>query len=383
MGLKKNASVIDLSNKNLDKIPDEIFSYENLQKLILRNNKIKAIPKEITSLKRLRMIDLSNNRIDILYAKFFSLTNLEAIYLNQNNLKSIPIQITQLKNLRRISLSGNKIKSLPKEFAELSNLEFLNISNNQFDEFPPEILKLKRLKSLRISNINFKSFPLDRINSDLVNLRSFYCFSTHIQKIRTQDTNRDYLFLATNKGNCLQRLKNLIEMSAIKLAPSEPDKKISRPKKTKPVKNLIFICYSHRDEKWRREVEIAIKSMQYEGFELDPWSDRRIKTSQKWKEEIFDALSKSKIAVLLISKYFLASDFIRNQELPRILEKASNNDLRIMNLIISYCRFDETEKLSQYQSVNPSETPLLSFGKDKRDFYLLKLTRDIDYFIKP
>jgi len=403
MEININASKIDLTNNNLDRIPDIIFSCKNLQKLILRNNRIKNIPKEIVSLKRLRVIDLSNNRIDVLYAKLFSLINLETLYLNQNNLKSIPAQIRQLKKLRKLSLSGNKLKSLPTEMTELSNLEFLNISFNPFDEFPSEILKLKYLKSLRIANINFKSFPTERINKELTNLKSIYCYSTHLQQIRTQDINRDYLFLATFKGNCLQRVKSLLELSSTqplfmapgkkalqpektsfhRKLPFESGKGIFLPKKTSQNRNLIFISYSHADEKWRREVETSIKSMQYEGIDLEFWSDKRIRTSSKWKEEIFETLSKSKIAILLVSKYFLASDFIQNQELPKILERASCDELRVMSIIISHCRFKENKKISQYQSLNPPDTPILSLEKDKRDYYFYKLTQEIEHFIEP
>ena len=315
MGLIENSTVIDLSDRDLNKIPDEIFTYKNLQKLILRNNKIRSIPKEISQLKRLKMIDLSNNRIDVLYAPIFSLTNLETLYLNQNHIKSIPTQVGQLKKLRRISISGNRLTSLPKEFINLTNLEFLNISFNPFNHFPLEILTLKKLGNLRIANINFKTFPTEKIINELVNLKSIYSFGTHLQQIRTQDINRDYLFLATYRGNCIQRLKGLIELTSSKSEPLEPSTKIV-PLKGKIVgtstavgslrdaslttnysslnRNQIFICYSHKDEDWLRRVEVAIKSMQFEGLELSIWNDKHLRTSSKWQEEIFDVLSKWK-----------------------------------------------------------------------------------------
>jgi Leucine-rich repeat (LRR) protein len=402
MEINIKASKIDLSDQNLDRFPEIIYSCRNLQKLILRNNRIKNIPKEIVSLKRLRMLDLSNNRIESLYAKLFSLTNLETLYLNQNKFKSIPSQVGQLSKLRKFSVSGNKIRSLPKEFVSLINLEFLNISSNPFDDFPLEILRLKSLKSLRIANINFKKFPTEKLIKGLPKLSSIYCFSTHIQQFRTKDINRDYLFLATFRGNCLQRLKSLLELSNVQTPAlitnniiisskevSNERKIQSRsinyqevPKNIPNFRNTIFICYSHSDEKWRREVETSITSMQYEGIEVDIWSDKRIKTSNKWKDEIFQVLSQSSIALLLVSKYFLASEFIQNHELPKILERASCDDLRVMSIIISHCRFTENKKISIYQSLNPPDTPLLSMEEDKRDLYLYKLTQEIEHFIK-
>lgn len=395
MEIPINASKIDLSNQNLDYFPKEVFLCKNLQKLILRNNRIRIIPKEIAKLKRLKMIDLSNNKIEILYAKLFSLTNLEEIYLNQNSIKAIPPQISNLKQLRKISLSRNKLKSLPEEIALLANLEFLNISSNPIDEFPMVILNLRNLKSLRISNVNLKSFPAQNINDKLINIKSLYCYSIHINKFKTDETNRDYLFLAAYRGNCIQRLKELIKLSS-ETSPLQVKPQIKEIKgsssgrvttkeklhsKDFSERNQIFICYSHADEVWRKKVETAIKSMEFEGFTLVVWSDTKIRTSTRWRKEIFNALSKSRIAILLVSNDFLASEFIQKQELPRILGKAKNDNLRIMSIIISYCRYSENKSLSQYQSLNPPDTPLLSMGRDKQDLYLYYLTKEIEYYI--
>lgn len=281
----------------------------------------------------------------------------------------------------------------------LINLEFLNISSNPFDDFPKEIFNLKKLKSLRVSNIYLKTFPIRTINDELTSLKSLYCYSTHIQKTKTQATNRDYLFLATYRGNCIQRLRELIKLSPAQPLISKPEKGIapiksgssgrtSIPKttlrvKVPPARNQIFICYSHEDEQWRKKVETVIKSMEFEGFTLTIWNDTQIRTSTKWKDEIFNALSKSRIAILLVSSEFLASDFIQNQELPKILDRAKNENLRIMSVIISYCRFKENKGLSQYQALNPPDAPLLSMERDKQDLYLYNLTKDIEFFIEP
>jgi hypothetical protein len=57
---------------------------------------------------------------------------------------------------------------------------------------------------------------------------------------------------------------------------------------------------------------------------LDIWDDQRIIPGMKWKDEIDAALRQCKIAILLISSEFLASDFILDEELPKMLQAAES-----------------------------------------------------------
>ena len=43
---------------------------------------------------------------------------------------------------------------------------------------------------------------------------------------------------------------------------------------------------------------------------LELWSDEKIQPGSEWREEIRDAIKKARVAVLLVSADFLASDFI-------------------------------------------------------------------------
>jgi hypothetical protein len=135
--------------------------------------------------------------------------------------------------------------------------------------------------------------------------------------------------------------------------------------------NRVFVSYSHKDHKQLVRLQVHLKPLVHQG-ELELWDDTRIQAGDKWREEIRKAIQSCRVAVLLISADFMASDFIQDNELPRVLNEAQRRGVRIFSVIVQYSSFEDTE-LAQYQTVNDSSRPLMLLSNPEREAVFYKL----------
>ena len=145
---------------------------------------------------------------------------------------------------------------------------------------------------------------------------------------------------------------------------------------TSNLRNQVFISYSHRDAEWLHRLKTHLKPFERE-YQIHVWDDTKIKTGRDWRQEITEALERTKVAVLLISANFLASDFIASDELPALFTAANEGGTIIMPIILKPCSFTRFPNLSRFQSVNPPSRTLVEMSEGEQDRFLLKLTEDI------
>ncbi len=138
----------------------------------------------------------------------------------------------------------------------------------------------------------------------------------------------------------------------------------------------VFISYSHKDKKWLGFLRTHLSILE-KNHELNIWDDTKIAPGSDWREEIAKAIGSAKVALLLVSPHFLASDFINQVELPPLLEAAEAEGAVIFPLIVSYCMFYEVPALSRFQSVNPLSNPLIDMADGERDALFLRVTQEV------
>lgn len=121
---------------------------------------------------------------------------------------------------------------------------------------------------------------------------------------------------------------------------------------TKPV----FISYCHKDAKWLERLKQFVGPLETQGL-VRVWDDTDLRPGADWLQDIKESLDSARVAVFLVTQNFLSSDFIRDTELPALLERAKNHGCVVFWIAVSFSTVSDSE-LARYQAANDPKQPL-------------------------
>jgi TIR domain len=142
-------------------------------------------------------------------------------------------------------------------------------------------------------------------------------------------------------------------------------------------RDRVFISYVRKDKEYLdRLLEMLAPMIRRQPETI--WWDGRIKSGQKWREEIEEALARAKVAMLLVSPGFLASEFIYNVELRKIHDFVKSEEVKLLWSLVRDCLYDK-DWFSAYQAV-PSYplTPWNTLREAELDSYLKRVSIEIE-----
>lgn len=153
----------------------------------------------------------------------------------------------------------------------------------------------------------------------------------------------------------------------------------------------IFLSYSHKDTESgqgqpARDWPTIFKTL-LGGFfntRLSVWSDRDILAASNWQESINREISESSIALLLVGRNFLTSDFIAREEFPAIMRRHEAGGLSIVWVPIDNITADERRRipvLHTLQAAGDLSKPLRQLSEDDFDEALSRIRETLSKII--
>lgn len=98
----------------------------------------------------------------------------------------------------------------------------------------------------------------------------------------------------------------------------------------------VFFSYSHKYETMRNEIETHLAMLKRDGT-IETWHDRRILAGTELDGDIDENLEQANIILLLVSPYFMDSDYCMEREMTRAMEKHEDGTATVIPIFLQYC----------------------------------------------
>lgn len=240
----------------------------------------------------------------------------------------------------KIEFDSRRLRWLPDNINHQlpESVTFLRLSNNDLTILPVNITECKNLTKLDLSYNALKALPKGLNNLD---------------KLEYLDLtgNSDLPAYLQRKHEGLQEIKELSYKAQ--------SWNTERTKK-------VAISYAHNDKGDFIELLKILDILDHEGA-VKYWIDDDILPGSEWDTEIKRAFLDADIILFMVSRHFLASDYIINVEMKISLERYENKECTIIPIFLKSCYLPKEHKIMSIQGANTPELPILSFEKGKAE----------------
>lgn len=123
----------------------------------------------------------------------------------------------------------------------------------------------------------------------------------------------------------------------------------------------IFISYSHEDIKMKEQLLKHLKALE-RVYNVEAWHDGCIYAGYNIEDVVFEELEKSDIVLLLISNYYIASNFCYSKEMKIALQNHHNKKCNVIPIILSSTNNLDKMPFNKLKSFPTDRKPITKFN---------------------
>ncbi len=144
----------------------------------------------------------------------------------------------------------------------------------------------------------------------------------------------------------------------------------------------VFISYSRKDIYWCDLVKKKLQPIKNAGLLEEIYLDRDSKAGQNWKKDLDKAVKEAKVAIILVSDYFLSSEFIEEYELKPFIEAYNAKKITVLPVILERVylssQYPSHLAIKSITSLNPPDKPFSQISDQEIEDYLVDLAKEVD-----
>lgn len=137
----------------------------------------------------------------------------------------------------------------------------------------------------------------------------------------------------------------------------------------------LFIAASPPDHRWLDRLTVHLRPALRRG-EVVLWNADAVGAGDESLKVVAGWLAAARVAIVLLSADYLASEAAHERELPALLAAAENGWLKLIPVIASPCAVPAT--LARYQTVNPSRRTLARITRAEREEVYAAVARIVE-----
>ena len=122
----------------------------------------------------------------------------------------------------------------------------------------------------------------------------------------------------------------------------------------------LFICYAHANERIVRQLIPGLKVLARRGY-IAAWRDTDLVPGEDWDDIIRRRLSEAQIILFMVSRQFLASEYITEHERPLAMELVKQKKAVVVPVLLSDCLW-KGEDFAGFEKLPRKDEPISSFS---------------------